>query len=230
MNDYLTSNQTYWSRGYEAENVESFIFRPYGRILKWELGLDGSKGEKLLDFGCGQGTALQFFRSKGFDVYGVDISELDINRCEEKMSDIPAHFAVISPQPTADDVFFGGGFDVVTAIQSLYYFDDTDMAVRIESLYRQMKPGGIIYASMMGPGHYMYKHSHPHSNGLSRVEFESSRLVVRNYYVNFTRSEAQLVERFKLFERLHVGYYDARYRDDEGGSFHYTFVGRKAGG
>jgi len=34
MSDYLKKNEEYWAKGYEAENVESFVFRPYGRIFK----------------------------------------------------------------------------------------------------------------------------------------------------------------------------------------------------
>lgn len=55
MEDYLKGNLEYWQEGYEADNVESFVFRPYGRIFKYEFGLDGSHGEKLLDWGCGGG-------------------------------------------------------------------------------------------------------------------------------------------------------------------------------
>jgi len=46
--------------------------------------------------------------------------------------------------------------------------------------------------------------------------------------VNFTDSEDDLRRKFALFEPLHVGFYAAKYRIDEGEGFHYTFVGRKA--
>ena len=32
-----------------------------------DFGLDGRGGERLLDFGCGQGLAIDFFARKGFD-------------------------------------------------------------------------------------------------------------------------------------------------------------------
>jgi len=227
VESYLQSNDEYWEKGYPAENVESFVFRPYGRILKYEFGLDGSKGERLLDFGCGQGAALRFFKSRGFDVYGVDISEADINKCKNDMPDINKHFCVVDPRPKTDDSFFGGDFDVVVAIQALYYFSDEDMEIRMKSLYDMMKPGGIIYASMIGPGHYLYDHSTEWQNGLRKVEVDLPRIKVQDYYINFTHSEEQLIERFRWWEKKHVGFYDARFREDEGASFHYTFVGKK---
>jgi len=213
MSDYLKGNQTYWQRGYAAENVESFVFRPYGRIFKYEFG--------------GGGAALRFFKPKGFDVYGVDISEVDIEHCRRIMPDVADHFAVIDPKPRNDDVFFGGRFDLVIAIQSLYYLSEPDLAVRLRSLHEQMKSGALIYATMIGTGHYMYAHSTEWKDGLRRVEYRSPRLTLDDYYVNFTRSEEDLARKFGLFERRHIGFYDAKYREDEGAGFHYTFVGQK---
>ena len=152
MNDYLDKNAEYWAASYAAENVESFVFRPYGRIFKYEFGLDGASGQRLLDFGCGEGAALRFFRSKGFDVYGVDISPSAIAKCQTLMPDIADHFQVIPPQPSAEDRFFGGGFDAVIAIQSLYYYSNDDLGVRLRSLYEMTKPRGIVYASMIRTG------------------------------------------------------------------------------
>ena len=80
MDDYLRKNHEYYEKGYEAENIESYVFRFYGRILKHDFKMDGSKNEKILDFGCGAGSALKFFKSKGFNVHGADISAKDIDK------------------------------------------------------------------------------------------------------------------------------------------------------
>ncbi|KAB2952941.1 class I SAM-dependent methyltransferase [Heliorestis acidaminivorans] len=159
MEKYLEKNFEYWQRGYFADNVESFVFRPYGRILKQQFSIDGSKQEKLLDFGCGQGAALSFFYSKGFDVYGVDISTVDIEQCRKRMPEIHNHFVVIDPKPNDSDVFFEGNYDVIIAIQSLYYYNNKDLQTRLTSLYKQLKKGGIIYATMMGTQCWYYNHS-----------------------------------------------------------------------
>ena len=45
--------------------------------------------------------------------------------------------------------------------------------------------------------------------------------------MNPTASREQLIERFPLWTKKHVGFYDAQYREDEGRSFHWTFVGQK---
>jgi len=225
--EYLDKNRKYWDKEYVAGNVESHIFRPYGRIFKYEFGLDGSKNEKLLDFGCGEGAGCSFFSSKGFDVYGVDISECSINRCKGKMPDIADHFMIIDPKPKGDEIFYGGEYDIITAVQSLYYLSETDLEACLKSMYGQMKPGAILYATMMGTDCYYYNYSTEYKDGLRKVEFSRPRLEVKDYYVNFTCSSDDLINKFKLFKKCHVGYYSAQYREDEGAGFHWIFVGQK---
>ena len=227
VQDYLKKNETFWSKDYVAENVECWVFRPYEYIFKFELGLTGERNEKVLDFGCGQGTTLGYFRGKGFDVYGVDINSNSIDQCKEKMPDLAGHFGVISPVPTEEDQFFDGGFDLVTSIQTLYYLSDTDLKTRLTSLYNQMKPNAVFYATMMGTKSQFYKHSREAEDGLSLVELDYSRFSVRDYYLNFTKSEEELVSKFGMFEKIHVGYYDFSFREDEGSNFHYTYIGKK---
>ena len=74
INNYLKINKDYFNKSYFAPNIESFIFRFYGRILVHDFNITGKNKEKILDFGCGQGSALKYFHNLGFDVYGVDIS------------------------------------------------------------------------------------------------------------------------------------------------------------
>jgi 2-polyprenyl-3-methyl-5-hydroxy-6-metoxy-1,4-benzoquinol methylase len=85
MDEYLKGNFDYWQKGYYAPNVESFVFRTWGRVLRSEFSDKQSSKLKMLDFGCGQGAALSFFNQLGFDVYGVDISEHDLDVCKKRM-------------------------------------------------------------------------------------------------------------------------------------------------
>jgi cyclopropane fatty-acyl-phospholipid synthase-like methyltransferase len=226
MDNYLSKNKEYYDKGYEAENVESYVFRAYGRIFKHDFGLDGSKGEKLLDFGCGSGASLKFFKSKGFNVYGVDISEVDIQRAQSRMSDIKENFLVIPPKPSANDLFFGGQFDVVISIQTLYFLSNSDLQVRLKTLYDMMKPGALIYASMMGTQAYFSKYATPAEDGLSKIEFSNDRISYKDFYVNLIKNKRDLEEKFSIFKKVYIGYYDRDYRN-EGSEFHYTFTGQK---
>lgn len=225
MNDYLNTNAKYWSGTYAAPNVESFIFRFYGRILKFDYGIDGSNHERLLDFGCGQGGALNFFHRLGFNCFGVDIAEQDIGAARAIMPAIADQLQVISPQPDAGRVFFGGNFDVVISIQTLDFLSNSDFKKALLSLYNSMKPGGLIYASMNGWQMYYRNHAMPADDGLWHVKFNNGR-VDYDLYLNFVKDKNDMRERFALFEPVYIDHYDSSFRE-EGSEFRYTFFGVK---
>lgn len=224
MGGYLAENVERWSRGYAAESVDHPVFRFYGRILK----VDGPASGKLLDFGCGQGSAVGFFTGKGYDAYGVDVSEPDLAAACSRFPELADRFALIDPKPAATAVYYGGGFDVISAIQVLYYLNESDFEVRVANLHDQLAPGGLFYATMMGTESWYYERSEPAGEGLRRVELPE-RIGGGHEYVLFTESTEQLLERFAAFAPLHVGFYSEAFRSDEGKGFHYTFVGRRRG-
>ena len=210
---------------------ESHIIFTYNQILKHEFGVDGSGGEKLLDFGCSTGAHCLFFKTKGFDVYGVDIDTVPIEKCRERMPDIESHFSVIDPKPDRNLSFFNEQFDIILSNQVLYYFSDTDFDEVIYSLSNQLKPGGFVILTMMGKPSEYYNMSEPYEDGLRRIVFKgrlSNKGESRISYINFTGSEAELIRRFSLFEKRHVGFYSHQIREDEGIAHHYMFVGQKA--
>lgn len=225
MEEYLQKNLEYYNQGYEAENVEGWVFRPFGRIFKQRLGIDGSKGEKVLDFGCGSGASLRYLKSKGFDVYGVDISEVDINRAKSRLSDIKDHFQIIDPKPVPGQIFHGGDFDIIISIQTLYFMNRTDMNIAIDNLYNQLKKGGYIYATMISSKTYYYKHSKEDKDGLRNVTFDNGRIKYENLYCQFFDSADEVNAVFKKFTGLFSGYY--AYDWGDGDEVHFTFVGRK---
>jgi SAM-dependent methyltransferase len=223
---YLKANKEYYEHGYEAENIESYVFRAYGRIFKHDFGIDGSHGERVLDFGCGSGSALRFFKTKGFNVFGVDISETDLATARSRMPDVADNLLQIEPKPSESDMFFGGDFDLIISIQTLYFLSNTDMQIRLKSLYNMLKPGGIIYASMMGSQAYFSKYATPAEDGMSCINFKNDRIEYDNLYVNLTQSKEDLLQKFSMFKPIYVGHYDRDYRN-EGSEFHYTFTGQK---
>lgn len=225
MSEYLDKNKEYWSAAYDAPNVESFIFRFYGRILKFDYGIDGSKHERLLDFGCGQGGALRYFDKLGFNVHGVDIAKNDIAVAKKLMPHVADQFQIIDPKPDAKNVFFGGNFDIVISIQTLDFLSNSDFDKAIKSIYNSMKPGAKIYASMNGYSMYYRNHGTEIGDGLWNIKFKGSRV---NYDINlnFVKDKEDMKKRFSLFKPVYLDYYDSSFRE-EGSEFRYTFFGIK---
>lgn len=226
MTDYLKMNLRYWDGRYTAPNVESFIFRFYGRILKFDYGIDGSKHERILDFGCGEGGALNYFDKLGFNCYGVDIAKNDIESARAHMPHIAKQFKIIDPKPDPSLVFFEGvKFDVVISIQTLDFLSNSDFDKAIQCLYNNMKPGAKIYASMNGWTMYYRNHATEAGDGLWHVKFKTDRLDY-DLYLNFVKDKADMKRRFQLFKPVYLDYYDSSFRE-EGSEFRYTFFGIK---
>jgi SAM-dependent methyltransferase len=223
MDEYLSGNAEYWSHGYSAENVDHPVFRFYGRILK----VDGPTSGRLLDFGCGEGSAVAFFAAKGYEAYGVDISETDLASARSRFPALAERFEAIEPKPSRTDRFFGGGFDVITSIQVLYYLNDDDLQERLWSLHEQLAADGVFYATMMGTKSWYWELSEESSGGMRKATLPAARLGGGAQYVNFVASEEELCAKFPMFEPVHVGFYSEKFRSDEGPGFHFTFVGRK---
>jgi SAM-dependent methyltransferase len=224
--EYLDKNAEYWKGRYDAPNVESFIFRMFGRILRFDYGIDGSNHERILDFGCGQGGNLNFFDKLGFDCYGVDIAANDVAIAKSVMPHIADHFSVIDSKPNADQLFFGGDMDVVISIQTLNFLSDSDFEVAIQCLYNNMKRGAKIYATWDGWTHYYRQHATYVGDGLWNVKFKTDRLDY-DLYTTFIKDKDDMREKFKLFKPVYLDYYDSSFRE-EGSEFRYTFFGIKA--
>jgi len=226
--NYLDKNKAYWEKGYNAVNVDHPVYRFYGRILKPQFAIGGNY-EPILDFGCGQGAAVNFFAMQGFHSLGVDISKTDIGIAKIRYPHIAQNFVVCDPEPKKND-YYGLPQDiaVVTAIQSLYYFSDEDFEVCIKKIYNSIRPGGIFFATMMGENSKeFYDNSTDFRDGLRVVNFQNDRLKVEEYYMSFIKDEDHLKQKFSMFKPIHIGYYAAKFRNDEGDGFHYTFCGIK---
>ena len=228
MSNYLETNSHYWNDiipEYSAPNVESFIFRFYGRILKFDYGIDGTAGENVLDFGCGQGGALSFFNKLGFNCFGVDIAKNDVAYAKNIMPGVADQLMVIDPKPVPGECYFDEKMDIVISIQTLDFLTNSDFQTVIKNLYDNMKPGAKIFASMNGWDMYYRNHAQYVEDGLWHVEFDNGR-VSYDIYLNFIKDKAEMVEKFNLFKPVYVDYYDSSFRE-EGSEFRYTFFGVK---
>jgi SAM-dependent methyltransferase len=224
---YLQSNKQYWEQGYTAFNPDHAVFRFFGRILKPDF--PHALGGKLVEFGCGQGAAVNFFHLNGFRVRGIDISETDIGIAKSRYPYISDCFQLCDPDPK-NNAYYGFEKDVaaITAFQSLYYFSDSDFEICLKKLYESLAPNGIFFATMMGEkSREFFENSVDAGDGLRRVNFKNDRLNVQNYFISFIKDEDHLVKKFHLFKPVHIGYYAAKFRKDEGDGFHYTFCGIK---
>ncbi|MEW5744453.1 MAG: class I SAM-dependent methyltransferase [Nitrospirota bacterium] len=222
------ANKEYYDRAYEKGYgimfPESPVIRWYERVLKYELGIDGSDGKVMLDFGCGNGTHSLFFRSKGFAVYGSDIDERAVELAKTRMRDIENHFYTMRVLEDIRDVF-KTKFDVILANQVLYYLDSRNLETTLQMFDSMLNKNGIVFFSMVSTKHYLNNHVvETREDGFSLVRLKGR--LEGELLVNFTKDLDHLKQKFAVFEPLYLGHYD--YCMLEGDSrHHFAFTGRK---
>ncbi len=180
----------------------------------------------MFDFGCGNGTHAEYFQSKGFEVYGVDIIKEAISQAQGIMGE---RAKLIEPNQSVTTLF-DTQFDLVFANQSLYYLDNTNLRRQVDELYSMTRKGGICFFTMMsrqnGYGKCITKEL---ENGLSEVTL-SGRLNEQSY-IRFVNDESELKAIFAPFKTLYIGEYRAfdlyEPYNSEGSSHHYMFIGQK---
>ncbi|QOZ73268.1 class I SAM-dependent methyltransferase [Bradyrhizobium arachidis] len=100
---------------------------------------------RVLDIGCGAGQLCFDLARRGFDVYGVDLSsvqiEMAIQTARGRLSLPDKRFQVCTPQCLS----FNGPFDVITAIGVLPYVEDH--SAFIKRALSLLEPNGMFVAS-----------------------------------------------------------------------------------
>ena len=232
MKKYLVNNNKFWQTSYSAPNVENVIFRLQGRILSYEFNLPRkNRMTTALDFGCGQGATVNYLHQCGYDAYGVDISEVDINVAKLRYPHISHKFFKCNP-----DVFNtpitkftdNKKISLITCQQSLYYFDKKDFNKLLKNFNRSLEPKGLLYSSMISTSHTYYKHSkNTDDDWLKEVNFSGKRFKIKNYYMFYCASEDDVVERFKNFKKIYSGSYHLVFDRKETNNHHYFILCKK---
>ena len=115
-------------------------------------------GGRVLDLGCGPGTAVAVMAQAGLRVEAVDASA-------EMVALAAQHPGVTARQGTFDDIAENAAFDGIWANFSLLHAPRDDFPRHLAALHRALKPGGVFHIGMkLGQGegrdrlgrHYAY--------------------------------------------------------------------------
>ena len=101
----------------------------------------GLAGRRLLDVGCGTGSAIVPMLARGFDVVGVDISEAMLERARSKLGpEVELLVRDMRELPTL------GRFDLVWSLcDSVNYLqDEAELVATLHGCRRNLAPGGVI--------------------------------------------------------------------------------------
>jgi ubiquinone/menaquinone biosynthesis C-methylase UbiE len=106
--------------------------KPFYDLVEKELALGA--GQRVLDFGCGQGTFAKLFQSK--DYVGIDVSEPLIRFASKRYPDY-RFFAVNGAKLNFESASFDGAF----AMGVFHHIDDATSKQALKQITRVLKPG-----------------------------------------------------------------------------------------
>ncbi|WHO40585.1 methyltransferase domain-containing protein [Sphingobium sp. AP49] len=106
---------------------------------------------RILDLGCGGGWTSSFLARHGYEVVGQDIAAdmIELAREGARLYGIGDNLRFVCSDFESLD--FDGYFDAAIFFDSLHHAEDEGLAIR--SVFRALKPGGMLITHEPGEGH-----------------------------------------------------------------------------
>ncbi|MBK7428518.1 MAG: class I SAM-dependent methyltransferase [Saprospiraceae bacterium] len=113
---------------------------------------------KIIDIGCGQSTYLLDFLDSKFDLYGVDIDQLQLNYLEQRINAANHNKERVNLSseefPTKDFVDIGA-FDVIILSNLLHFYTKPEAKRFISDVLRFSSSGTYILVTVHTKDHYL---------------------------------------------------------------------------
>lgn len=100
-------------------------------------------GGRVLDLGCGSGRALKLFVEKGFNVVGIDFSDVMLGFAKKLVLG-----ASLKKMDIRQLEFPDASFDGIWSFFSLLHIPKRDIETVFSGLRRVLKPGGILFVAV----------------------------------------------------------------------------------
>ncbi len=147
----------------------SFFSYFFNRRLEIVLGsLNKYDHATILDVGCGPGMMAEYSIEKGFEFFGIDISEKMIKECINNFGYASStHFSVGKLQKLE---FSDSSFDVVLCMGALEYVERDEIEDALAEMIRVLKPDGQIIMSLMNKNSFFAWHRRLRGKILKKIK------------------------------------------------------------
>ncbi len=137
-------------------------------------GIDASRFDAILDFGCGCGRVTRSFANlDGVDVHGCDYNARLIDWCAKSLSFATFNTNQLTPPLPYPD----GKFDLAYALSVFTHWGQDYQFAWIDEMRRVIKPGGHLLMTTHGESY------RPTLSDEERAAFDADELVVRRAHL-----------------------------------------------
>ncbi len=200
-NSYNEVYKKGWGNKYPDSNIVSYYFNYIKPLLQNETG----RKPKMLDFGCGLGANTKFFYEQGFEVYGIDISELAIEKCIKNNGFNKDNFKSLNlfEYNTLEEIF-GIRFDLVVASETLYYFSKKDVQKILEMFNGALVNNGVIYANWVTYNNDYYRQFKNIKNPNVQVKVDVTGSMDKECNVYIIEDKKEMEDIFSIFNLKYI--------------------------
>ena len=100
---------------------------------------------RALELGCGNGRNVWYMAREGIEAYGIDGSEVAIERARARLRDEGVH-ATVKQGSVTSIPFHLLSFDAILDEQCLYATDEHSILYALQEAHRVLKSGGLLYS------------------------------------------------------------------------------------
>jgi 2-polyprenyl-3-methyl-5-hydroxy-6-metoxy-1,4-benzoquinol methylase len=104
--------------------------------------------KRVLDLGCGSGRHTIYLAQKGFDVYGIDISEQGIKKAKETMQNIGLSATLTTGSIFGELPYNDNFFDSIISIRVLHHGRIENIRKAIKEIERVVTPNGFVFVTV----------------------------------------------------------------------------------
>jgi 2-polyprenyl-3-methyl-5-hydroxy-6-metoxy-1,4-benzoquinol methylase len=127
----------------EGRTPKHYVHKKYHDYFRLVFRDYETRGKQMLEIGCGNSSYLPYFsRQFGFEVSGIDYSEIGCNTSRRVLERERVHGEIYLADFFDPPDFLLGRFDVAVSFGVVEHFPDTAKCIRACSSF--VRPGGIL--------------------------------------------------------------------------------------
>ena len=199
-------NNGTWETYHEFPTANAIAFYHYHLIPYAKKLASQNRGNiKLLDVGCGSGSNAIYFASKGFQVSGIDCSQIAVKKTLDR-ANIVGQIVNIEVSDFKSLPYANNSFDFVFSDGVFYYGDELQFVNSIKESYRVLRKKGVIR---------VYTKTNKDFMAIKSNEVSSNTYLVKKGYEKgmkvFCAPKELVLDIFQIFNDVKLGIEEFNY-------------------